>query len=329
MEREPSLVSGARLMSGTTSKPVVEPLSQELLGGLASILSSERISTGLAVRQQHGKDESYHSEVDGVFPPQAVVFPRSNEEVSAVVKLCNLHGVPIVASGANTSLEGHTAALRGGLGINMREMNSVIEVNSDDLDCRVQAGVTRVQLNKYLHDTGLFFPVDPGADATIGGMTSTRASGTTTIKYGTMRSNVLGLTAVTADGTIVRTGGRSRKSSSGYDLTGLLVGSEGTLAIITEVSLRLYGQPEAVSSAVCQFTSVEDAVSCVIQSIQFGIPVARMELLDPSSIQVIRVRDTAKNKFQKYIHNKQISTQQDAIQCRTVPQPFFSLEISQ
>lgn len=231
-----ALLQWVRLMSGTSYKPVVEPLSQAALDGLASILGSERISTGLAVRQQHGKDESYHSEVDGVFPPQAIVFPRSNEEVSAIVKLCNLHGVPIVASGANTSLEGHTSALRGGLGINMREMNSVIEVNAEDLDCRVQAGVTRVQLNKYLHDTGLFFPVDPGADATIGGMTSTRASGTTTIKYGTMRSNVLGLTAVMADGTIVRTGGRSRKSSSGYDLTGLLVGSEGTLAIITGTS---------------------------------------------------------------------------------------------
>ncbi len=250
-----------------TKDPVVEEL-RALLG--------ERLSTSPAVCEQHGHDESYHP----THAPDAVAFAHSTEEVAAIVKICARHKRPVIPFGTGTSLEGHVAALYGGISIDVSQMAEVLEVNDADLDCRVQAGVTRKQLNEYLRDTGLFFPIDPGADASLGGMTATRASGTNAVRYGTMRENVLGLTVVLADGRIIKTGGRSRKSAAGYDLTRLFVGSEGTLGVITEIQLRLYGIPEAMSAAVCSYESLEGAVNTVINTIQLGIPVARIELLD-------------------------------------------------
>src|SRR5918995_405095 len=233
---------------------------QSVLAELKALLGAERVSTAAAVREHHGKDESY-------FPyalPDAVVFPKTTEEVRDVVDICRRHRVPMIPYGVGTSLEGHILAVQGGVSIDLSQMNQVLAVHEQDLDAVVQAGVTRKQLNEFIKHTGLFFPIDPGADATLGGMAATRASGTNAVRYGTMRENVLGLTVVLADGRVVRTGGRARKSSAGYDLTRLMVGSEGTLGIITELTLRLHGIPEATSAAVCPFSSVKAACDAVI-----------------------------------------------------------------
>lgn len=262
--------------TGSTSSK--DPCLQEL-----QRLLGERLSFSESVREQHGHDESFHASV----PPEAVAFVESNEEVAEIVRICVEYKKPVIPFGTGTSLEGHVAALQGGICLDLSKMNQVLEVNENDLDCRVQAGVTRKQLNQHLRNSGLFFPIDPGADASLGGMTATRASGTNAVRYGTMRENVLGLTVVTADGRIIRTGTRARKSAAGYDLTRLFVGSEGTLGIITEIQLRLYGVPEAISAAVCAFDTLEGAVNTTISTIQMGIPVARIELLDEVQVGAI------------------------------------------
>jgi D-lactate dehydrogenase (cytochrome) len=246
-------------------------------------LLGPRASDAAAIRDHHSRGESYHTPA----APDIVCFPRSTEEVVDILKISARLGIPVVPFGAGTSLEGHVNAIRGGITIDLREMNTIVRVSVEDLDATVEAGVTRLQLQKALKNTGLTFPVDPGADATIGGMAATRASGTTAVRYGTMRENVLGLTVVMADGAIIRTGTRARKSSAGYDLTRLYVGSEGTLGVITEVTLRLHPLPEAVSAAVCAFDSIQGAVETVIATIQTGVPVARIELLDDAQIDAV------------------------------------------
>ena len=243
----------------------------------------DRLGTSAALLEQHGRGESWHPARE----PDAVAYPESNEEVADIVRLCAETATPVIAYGSGTSLEGQVQALRGGICIDMSRMKRILEFNTEDMDCRVQAGVTRRELNQHLRDSGLFFPVDPGADTSIGGMTATRASGTNAVRYGTMRENVLGLTVVTASGEIIRTGTRARKSAAGYDLTRLLVGSEGTLGVITEISLRLHGRAEAVSAAVVNFPDVRAAAEATILTIQSGIPVARIEIVDSAYIAAI------------------------------------------
>ena len=262
------------------------PLAPEFLSGLQSLFG-ERLSTSQAVREHHGKDESSYDPM----LPDAVVFARSTDEVAAAVALCNRYRVPVIAYGTGTSLEGHILALTGGLTIDLSQMNSVVAVHPEDLTATVQPGVTRKQLNQEIRDSGLFFPIDPGADASIGGMTATRASGTNAVRYGTMRENVLALTVVTSDGSIIKTGTRAKKSAAGYDLTRLFVGSEGTLGIITEITVKLYPQPESVSAAVCSFPDIGSAVNTVIVAIQAGIPVARVEFLDENGVRAINRHD--------------------------------------
>ncbi len=243
----------------------------------------DRVRTAAAVCEQYGRDESFHQS----YPPDCVIAVENTQEVQQIVHICAQHSVPIIPWGQGTSLEGHVAALRGGVCIDLSPMNAVIQVNAEDLDAVVQPGVTRRQLNEYLRDTGLFFPIDPGADASIGGMASTRASGTNAVRYGTMRDNVLNVTAVLANGEIIKTAHRARKSSAGYDLTRLFVGAEGTLGIITELTVRLFGRPAATSSARCTFANVSNAVNTVIETIQLGVPVARIELLDSLSVKAL------------------------------------------
>ncbi|WP_135080895.1 FAD-linked oxidase C-terminal domain-containing protein [Terasakiella sp. SH-1] len=258
-------------------------IDQAFLEQLVALTSADRVSTSQALCEQHGTDESYHT----AKAPDVVIFTLSTKEVAEVVKLCAAQKVPIIPYGTGTSLEGHVAALHGGVCIDLSQMTEIVEVRPQDLDVTVQAGVTRKTLNEYLRDTGLFFPIDPGADASLGGMASTRASGTNAVRYGTMSENVLSLTVVTPTGDVVRTSSRSKKSAAGYDLTHLYVGSEGTLGIITEVTLRLYGIPEKITAAVCPFPGLEDAVNMVISTIQCGIPVARMELLDDRQMYAV------------------------------------------
>lgn len=261
---------------------------ESAIAGLAPHFG-DRLGRGEAIREQHSRGESWHAP----HMPDAVIFPHTTEEVSLVARTCNEHGCPIVAWGAGTSLEGHAIPVQGGISLDFTQMNKVLAIHEEDLDVVVQPGITRKRLNAELRDTGLFFPIDPGADATIGGMTGTRASGTCAVRYGTMRESVLGLEVVLADGRVIRTGTRARKSSAGYDLTRLFVGSEGTLGITTEITLRLHGQPEAVAAAICAFPSTADAVNTVIQTIQMGVPVARMEFVDALSIRAV-------NQFSNY-----------------------------
>ncbi len=265
---------------------VRKPIPPAMLDALRARFG-DRLSTTEAVRAHHGRDESAYDPM----LPDAVVFAQTTEEVAAVAKLCFEHAIPLIPYGAGSSLEGHLLAVAGGVSLDLSQMNHVLTVHPEDLTVTVEPGVTRKQLNTEIRDTGLFFPIDPGADASIGGMCATRASGTTAVRHGTMRENVLNLTVVTADGRIIKTANRARKSSAGYDLTRLFIGSEGTLGIITEITLKLYPQPEAVSAAVCAFPSMGDAVSAVIDTIQMGVPIARVEFVDALAIRAINQYD--------------------------------------
>ena len=260
----------------------LRPVPQAFMDAL-QVRFGTQCSLAQAVREQHGRDEGSMQAP----PPSAVVFAESTQDVADAVCLAAQHDVPVIPYGAGSSLEGHLLAIQGGISIDVSRMNRLLSVDADDLTVTVQPGITRKQLNEAIKDTGLFFPIDPGADASIGGMAATRASGTNAVRYGTMRENVLALEVVTASGEAIRTGTRAKKSAAGYDLTRLLVGSEGTLGVITEVTLRLYPLPEAVSAAICSFPSIEAAVRTVIQTIQLGVPIARVELIDANTVRMV------------------------------------------
>nr|WP_309501865.1 FAD-linked oxidase C-terminal domain-containing protein [uncultured Roseovarius sp.] len=254
----------------------------EAIATLRTLLG-ERCVRSKSDLELHGRSESHFP----LAPPDAVTYPESTEEVAQIVQTCARHRVPVIGWGTGTSLEGQAQAFQGGICVDFSRMDRIVALNADDMDVRVQPGLTREALNNALRATGLFFPVDPGANASLGGMASTRASGTTTVRYGTMRDNVMGLEVVTSEGRVIRTGTRARKSASGYDLTGLFVGAEGTLGLITELTLRLHGQPEAISAAVCAFDTVSGAVSAVMDTIQMGLPMARIELMDVASVRAV------------------------------------------
>jgi len=264
--------------------PVVKPYLpsdlKRVINELAPMLG-DRIHLSQATREQHGQGEDSY----GCLAPDAVIYPFCNEEIAQIVKLCNQYSIPVIPFGAGSSVEGHLLAVQGGISVDLSEMNQVLEINPADMDCRVQAGVTREDLNMALRYDGLFFPVDPGANATIGGMTATQASGTNAVKYGTMREAVIGLTVITPKGEIIKTGTRARKSSAGYDLTQLMVGSEGTLGVITEIQLRLHPIPETIKAAICSFETVAAAVDTVINAMQMAVPLARIELLNALQMQ--------------------------------------------
>lgn len=262
--------------------PSITALPGGFVGELRSFLG-DRVSQSDSVLDLHGRDESYFPST----PPQAVVFPRDTAEVQRIVRVCSGSGIPIVPFGAGSSLEGHVLAIHGGISLDLTQMNRIVVIRPEDLDVTVQAGVTRLQLEKALAEHGLFFPVDPGADATLGGMIATGASGTTAVRYGTMRENVQCMEVVMANGDIIRTGTRAKKSSSGYDLTHLMIGSEGTLGIITEATLKVHGIPDGISAAVCSFPYLEQAVQAAVEVIQWGTPVARVELLDEVQIDAV------------------------------------------
>jgi len=265
-----------------TTQLLARPVPQALLDALSQRFGTQ-YSSALAVRAQHGRDEG---SIEAP-PPAAVVFAESRQDVQDAVRLAAQHAVPVIAYAAGSSLEGHLLAVQGGISIDVNRMNRVLSIDADDLTVTVQPGITRKQLNEAIKDRGLFFPIDPGADASMGGMGATRASGTNAVRYGTMRENVLALEVVTASGEVIRTGTRAKKSSAGYDLTRLMVGSEGTLGIFTEVTVRLYPLPEAVSAAICSFPSIEAAVRTVIATIQLGVPIARVELIDANSVRMV------------------------------------------
>ena len=265
-------------LSSTSRQPLPDGFVERLRG-----IVGDRVQLGDAIRLEHGRSETHFAPM----PPDAVVFAESTQEVAAIARLSSDAGVPLIPFGAGTSVEGNTLAVYGGISLDLTRMDRIIAVNAEDFDCTVEAGVRREQLNEYLRDQGLFFPIDPGANATIGGMASTRASGTNAVRYGTMREAVLSLTIVTADGRVMRTSRRARKSSAGYDLTRLFIGSEGTLGIITEITLKLHAIPEAISAATCSFKTIGGAVDTVVQSIQLGIPLARVEILDDMQIRAV------------------------------------------
>ena len=266
------------LFAHTALRPLPATMLEALRGQFG-----ERCSSAAAVREQHGRGESVYDAA----PPEVVVFCESTEEVAFVVTQAAAHAVPVIPFGVGSSLEGHLLAVQGGVSIDLSRMNAIVQINAEDLTVTVQAGVTREQLNREIKDTGLFFPIDPGANATLGGMAATRASGTNAVRYGTMKDNVLALKVVSADGAVMRTGTRAKKSAAGYDLTRLMVGSEGTLGVMTEVTLKLYPLPEAVSAAVCFFPSIDAAVQTTIAVIQMGVPIARCELLDANAIRAV------------------------------------------